>query len=159
MAMATYLQMVTLEELAALEADPSTINALNQETSVATHYCCTLNYFLTGNAYPDDHPLAALMMGTRVVDASTLENGNFGVVEPGEMEALVDALGKVDPEALRKAVEAADFDELIEEEELYELEVMEHSEVPGDLVELIASLHAMYEKASAENAAVVMFTT
>ncbi|MFT5358251.1 MAG: hypothetical protein ACI9KE_005489 [Polyangiales bacterium] len=158
MAMATYLQMVNLEELAQLEADPTTINALNQDTSVATHFACTLNYFLTGSAYPDDHPLAALMQGSREVDAPTLENGRFGVIDPSETAALVDALSNVDIEALRKAVEAADIDELVEEEELYELEVMEHSEVQGELVEVLASLLAFYRKVSEENAAVVVYT-
>ena len=158
MAMATCLQMVNPEELAQLESDPSTINALDQETCVATHYACTLNYFLTGSAYPEDHPLAALMLGSREVEAPTLENGRFGVIDPSESAALVDALSNVDVEALRKAAQAADFDELIEEEELYELEVMEHSEVPGELVEVLASLLVFYQKVSEENAAVVVYT-
>lgn len=158
MAMATYLQMVNLEELAQLEADPSTINALDQETCVATHYSCTLNYFLTGSAYPEDHLLAPLMQGSREVEAKTLENGRFGIIDPSDTAALVDALSNVDADALRKAVEAADFDELVEEEELYELEDMEHSEVPGELAEVLASLLAFYQKVSEENAAVVVYT-
>lgn len=158
MAMATYLQMVSPEELAQLEADPTTINKLDQPTSMSTYYSCTVNFFLTGSAYPGDHPLAPLVQGSRTVETATLENGSFGVVDPSDVAALVEALTTVDSNAIRQSAEAADFDELVEEEEIYELEVMEHSEVPGDLVEAIASLLTFYQEVSAENAAVVMFT-
>ena len=161
MAMATYLQSVSSDELAALEAKPETVNQLDQPVCCATHLACSMNYFLTGDAYPspEDHALAALLFGARSVDAPTLENGAFGVVDPADVAALIKALEAVDFDALRDSIEDADLQELVEEEELYELEVMEPDEVPEQLVNDLQTVLEFYRNVAAENGAVVSYTT
>lgn len=159
MAMATYLQRVSDEQLAALERDPGGINRLDEPIDFRTHFAGALNYFITGSAWPGDEPLAAMLYGSRSVAASTLENGSFGVIESGEVAGLLAGLEAVAPSALRAAVDAADLDELIEDEELYELEVIDPSKLADTLVEDLAGLVRFYRQVAEAGGAVVSYTT
>ena len=161
MAMSTYLQSVSPDELAALERDPSGINALDQTVWMSTHLGPTLNYFIAGSAYPEagSHPLAAMLDGSRSVPAPTLENAYFHVVETHEVAGIVTALEAVDPDALRAAIESADFGDLIDEEELYELELMAEDEVSPAVLDDLGRLIAFYRRVAEAGNAVVSYTT
>ena len=68
MAMNTWLQMVSEEEIAALKRDPTSINKLNKPNaeSCSTYFGCTVNYFVVGDAYPSGSaktPLNGLLAG------------------------------------------------------------------------------------------------
>lgn len=161
MAMATYLQSMSLEELAALERDPAGINALDQPISMSTYLGATLNDFISGSPYPeaDSHPLATMLNGSRSVDAPTLENGAFDVVEAQTVPGIVAALEAVDKKALQAAIEAADFDELVDEEELYELEVIAEEEVTQKMLNDLDRLLAFYRQVAEAGHAVITYTT
>jgi hypothetical protein len=159
MAMATYLQMVSADELAELERNPGGINQLDQRVWTQTYLAFVINYFLTGDAYPTDHPLASMLGGSRSINTPTLENGSFGITEASEVAGIVVTLEAVDRAAVKAAVEAADFDELVADEELYELEVMDPDAVPGDVINDLEELLGFYKKVAAAGGAVVSYTT
>lgn len=159
MAMATYLQLVSQDELRTLESNPAAINELDQPVDFRTHFAGALNYFITGSAWPDEQPLAPILFGSRNVDTPTLENGSFGIIDAAEVGALLAGLEAVDPAALQKAVESADLDALIEDEELYELEVIDPAELPGELVRALTELVGFYKQVAAAGGAIVSYTT
>ena len=55
-------------------------------------------------------------------------------------------------------IEEADLDELVEVEELYDLEVVDHDEAPDQIVQEIKDLTAFYTRAAAANHGVAMYT-
>lgn len=116
--MCTYLQQVTAAKIEALVAKPESIARLDEPETFATHYMATINYFLTGSAYPTRKrgPLALALMGTRNVKCRVLENGCFDVVPPERVKAIADALRAVDVEAVEAAVAEADLEALVDEE-------------------------------------------
>jgi hypothetical protein len=163
MAMATYLQLVSARELAKLRAQPTWINKVNTRGTYITYYACSINYFVLGDAYPSasrKQPLGGLLFGFASVDCETLENGNFGVVEPHQVGLVLEALAKLDLAAIRTKVEEADPDELEEAEALdYEI-LIEDDEPPADVIAgELESLAAFYKRAARRNAAIVSYTT
>jgi hypothetical protein len=140
MAMTTYLQRVSEDEIAKLRRDPDSIMKLDNPGH-STAYACSLNYFVAGDAYPDpDDPFGNLLFGD-AVDCSRLENGNFDVITPDRIAALVPRLAAIDLDAFAKAVREADFSELIEDEELYDLELLDEDEDAAEL--LVGELRAL----------------
>jgi hypothetical protein len=134
MAMTTHLQRVSEDEIAKLRREPESIMKLDQPGSHSTAFACSLNYFVGGNAYPDaDDPYGNLFYG-EAIDCSRLENGNFDVITPDRVAALVPRLAELDLAAITQAVREADFEELIEEEELYDLELLDEDEDAGKLI-------------------------
>ena len=132
MAMATYLQAVGEDEIALLRSEPERINRLDNEPDWSTHLMPSLNYFLTGDAYPSDQgPLGEALSGSESVACPTLETGSFDLVLPARAREILEALRGVDPEEIRSAVEQAYFDALVDVDELYELEIIPADEVPG----------------------------
>src|SRR5215207_3873411 len=108
MAMATYLHMVTDDKLAS--ADANLVRQLDGAPWHHTYFGPSLNYFLTGSAYPaGDHPLAAMLSGSRSVDCPTLENGSFGVVPASAVASIAEGLAAVDLDAVRARVAEADL--------------------------------------------------
>jgi hypothetical protein len=140
MAMTTYLQRVSEDQIAQLRRKPDSIMKLD-EPGHSTTFACSLNYFVGGNAYPDaDEPFGNLFYGESI-DCKRLENGNFDVITPARVAALVPRLAEIDLRAFAKAVREADFDELIEEEELYDLELVDEDEDVAKL--LVAELRSL----------------
>ena len=153
MAMVTWVQQVNDSEIAALQKEPGSINRLDKPAAETfrTHYECSINYFVTGDAYPGDHPLASLLCGTTAIRTSTLENGAFGVSSAAEVAAMAEALAKVDVDGIRTAVAAADFAELMEED-VDDAEILAESDDPAKtLGDEVAELVRFYRSA-AENA-------
>jgi hypothetical protein len=165
MAMTTYFQMVTSAELAALEAEPTTINQLDQpdEQCAATQLQCTLAYFLCGDAYPDPtaSALAAAIAGEQSVDTDTLENGAFYLVRPERVADAAREMAQLDLQAIRSAVQNAELEELVDEEELYDLEpwIYDDTDMGQVIVDEVKSLRDFCERAAAAGFAVALYTT
>jgi hypothetical protein len=161
MATATHVQMVTDKELADIETTPSSISKLNQpaDKTYTTHYACSINYFLTGSAWGEEHPLAAMLSGKEQVNTPALENGQFGVVRPKHVAKLAELLSRVDTKKLRARVNKADWDELADEEVL-DAEILQESDDPaGELLGDVERLAAFYADADKKKLGVVMYTT
>jgi len=161
MAMATWLQMVSEAEIAALRANPPSINKLDKPAadSFRTHYFCSINYFVTGEAFGGD-PVRGMLTGLEAVDCKTLENGSFGVVTPAQATGLAQQLEKLDLDAIKAKVDDADPDE-IEEAEVDDFEIlMEADEPAGEvIVSEVQSLAKFYKDAAKQQLGVVMYTT
>jgi len=165
MAMATYLQMVDKKEIGKLRANPEWIHELDQpsDDSYRTHFCCSINYFLTGSAWPDpdESGLACILGGSESVACKTLENGAFSLLAPDEVSVLAKRLARVDLKHVRAEIENADFDRLVEEEEVDDLELLEGiEEDPADLLMgEIDELIEFYGNAADAKKGVVSYTT
>lgn len=159
--MCTYLQQVTGEALERLVAKPESINALDEPETFATYYMATLNYFLTGSAYPGRKrgPLALALMGVRNVPCKTLENGSFDVVPPERVAAIAAALQAVDVGAVEAAVAEADLEELVEDEEIDEIIDMSPEEAVEAIAADVRGLAAFYAEAAQRGTGVVMYTS
>lgn len=161
MAMAAYLYAVPAAEIERLQKDPESIGRLDGSMADCTcvYLHSSINYFLAGSGYPEpsEHPLGPLLHGMQTVYCVVLENGNFGLVAPMVAERLARHLVAVDLQDVRSRVEEADLDELVEAEELYDLEVVDHSEAPDQIVHEIKDLTAFYARAAAANHGVVMY--
>lgn len=161
MAQATWLQAVSGEEIHALRQDPTSINRLDKPVHYRTHYFAALNYFLTGQAWPgpEDHELWPVVSGADSIACSTLENGAFSVVSPDQATELAARLATVDVAAVETAVRQADFEELVDEHEIYELELITPDEGPEIIVAELARLTAFYAETADSKLGVVMYTT
>lgn len=166
MSMTTYLQMVSDAELESLEADPGSINQLDQpvDQTFTTQMQQTLCYFLCGDGYatPDDHgPIAAALNGYDSIDAPSLENGAFDVVRAEQTGEIADALEAIDLDEIAEAVDEADLESLVDEEELYDIEPLLYDDV--DLARVVVKdtigLRDFYRRATEEGRGVVMYTT
>ena len=163
MAITTWLKMVSREEIEILEANPSSINKLNKkkEESCSTYFQNCINYFLTGDAFPDssENPLGGLLSGFTSVETEILENGEVGIVRPDEINQLVLELTKVDLNEVKRNVQDADSDEL-EEQEVYDWEILaDEDENPAEvLVSDIQKLIKFYKRADKNGLGVVIYT-
>jgi hypothetical protein len=159
--MCTYLQQVTAEQIAALVAKPESIAELDEPETFTTHSLATINYFLTGSAYPTRKrgPLALALMGTRTVRCKVLENGSFDVVPPERVAAIAAALRAVDVDAVEAAVAEADLEELVEEEEIDEITDLSPEEAAETIATDVRELIAFYETVEASGAGVVIYTS
>lgn len=165
MAMATWLQMVTEDELRALKAAPTTINKLDKPggESFSTHYFCSISYFVTGDAWGGDaekNPLAGMLFGFESIDCSTLENGNFGVVTPAQVALVIAKLEVIDLDTVKAKIDDADPDEL-EEDEVEDFELLLEDDEPASevLVDEIKRLTTFYKAAAENRRGIVMYTT
>jgi hypothetical protein len=162
MAMCTYVQMVTDSEIVALQKKPETINQLDKPRSetFSTYHFTTINYFLTGSAYPSKHALAAVLCGEKSVSTSTLENGSFDVTSPKLVRKLAAALAKVDLDEVKESVAAADWDTLRDEEEVDEECVLESSDDPAaEIVGEIERLEKFMSAAAKKKRGLAIYTT
>lgn len=159
--MCTYLQQVTAEQIAELVARPESIAELDEPVTFATHHMATINYFLTGSAYPTRKrgPLALALMGTRNVKCKVLENGSFDVVPPERVAAIAAALRAVDVSELEAAVAEAELEELVEEEEIDEITDLSPEEAAETIAEDVRGLVAFYAAVEANGAGVVIYTS
>ena len=165
MAMTTYLQLVDAKELAELRSAPETINRLDKkgELSFFTQLPSTLSFFAFGDAYPDDEQ-GAVFNGLDTVECDTLENGSFGLIEPGDVGSVLAVLKEVDAKQLYDRVVEADLDDLAsdDEAELEEIELVglnAEDDPAGVLVKELSSVVAFYERAAQKKLGVVMYTT
>ncbi|MFE5547266.1 DUF1877 family protein [Streptomyces sp. NPDC056534] len=160
MAQSVRLQAAGSEEIDALRANPAGIGTLTGDDH-RTYLGPTLNYFLTGEAYPNPtgHPLGAVLDGAEDIDCPSLENGAFAVVPREQVADIAALLAAVDLAAVRTAVEQADFDTLLDEQELYDLELIPVDEAPGVITTEIKQLAAFYERAAQAGLAMAMYTT
>jgi hypothetical protein len=163
MAMSTTLLLAGARELAKLEAQPTWINEFRGAGAYSTYYFCTLSYFVNGDAWPATtrkRPLSGMLFGFRTVDCRTLEGGNFGIVDPVDVPLVLGAFGALDFAAIRSAVEAADPDDLGEEEvDDFEL-LLEDDEPAADVVESeLRGLIAFYKRAARSRLGIVSYTT
>jgi hypothetical protein len=161
MAMSTLLQAVPQRELDALRRDPDRVAHLDTELSYATHFAASINYFLTGNAYPtdEDHALWPMLHGAESVACQSLENGQFGVVPPDRAHELAHLLTGVDVAGVAASIEDADLEDLVATEELYDVESVDHEEAPVTIAGEIRNLVAFYGRVAAERLGVVSYTT
>jgi hypothetical protein len=160
MAQMTYLQRVSEQEIAALRSDPASIMRLDNPSHF-THFACSINYFVNGDAFPDpdEHEFGTLIYGDPV-DCPQLENGNFDVITPAQVAELAPRLKNIDIQAIAKAVAAADFDQLVEEEELYDLELFEEDDDPGRMIaDELKQLIAFYRETAKLGLGLVTYTT
>ena len=163
MAMNTWLQMVSKEEIEILEKNPTSINKLNKkkEECFSTYYQSSINYFLTGKAYPESsRPLGSLLSGFFTIETETLENRSFGLVNPEEIKNLVFELSKVDLNNIKEKVQDADSEDM-EEQEVDDWEILiDRDEKPEDiLVSNISKLMEFYTSAEKNGLGIVMYTT
>lgn len=164
MALATILHLVGAAELAKLRARPAWISRLRapDEHTYATHCACSLNYFVAGEAWPSGsrrRPLGGMLFGFSNVRCPVLENGSFDVVEPHQVRWVLEALGAVDPAAVRARALGADADALEEEEvDDYEL-LLEDDGEPADVIEAeLVALVELYKRAARGRYAIVSYT-
>ena len=159
--MCTYLQRVTAEQLARLVAKPESIARLDEPETFATHHMATINYFLTGSAYPGRKrgPLALALCGVRNVPCPVLENGSFDLVPPERVAAIAAALRSVDVEAVRSAVAEADLEALVEDEEIDELVDLSAEEAADAIATDVQGLVEFYADVAKHGAGVVMYTS
>jgi Domain of unknown function (DUF1877) len=159
--MCTSLHQVTAAAIERLVAEPESVNQLDVPETFATYYMATINYFLTGSAYPGRKrgPLALALMGVRNVRCRTLENGSFDVVPPERVAAIATALQAVDVEAVKTAVAEADLEALVEDEELDELVDLSHEEAGETIASDIQDLATFYAEAAERGVGVVMYTS
>ncbi|MFD6825249.1 DUF1877 family protein [Streptomyces sp. NPDC060085] len=160
MAQSVRLQTASNEEIDALRANPGGIGTLTGDEH-HTYLGATLNYFLTGEAYPDPtgHPLGSALDGAEDIDYPGLENGAFAVVPREQVADIAALLVAVDLVAVQTAVEQADFDMLLDEQELYDLELITADEAPGVIAAEIKQLAAFYARAAQAGFSMVMYTT
>jgi uncharacterized glyoxalase superfamily protein PhnB len=161
MAQSTWLQLVSNEEIHELGQNPSNINALDKADHYRTHFGASLNYFLTGEAYPStsDHALWAALDGAESIACATLENAAFAVVSSEQAAKIATGLAAVDLAAVEAAIRLADFDDLLDDQELYDLELITPDEATGIIVAEIQKLTSFYAKAADAGLGVVMYTT
>ncbi len=162
MAMCTYVQMVSDEEIAALKKQPESINKLDKPgaETFTTYLYTAINYFLTGSAYPGKKHALAALFGEQNVATSTLENGSFDVTSSKTVAKLVDALGAVDLKKVQKKIEGADWDELRDDEEVDEEMVLEGSEDPvAEILDGIKSLKEFMAAAAKKKKGLAIYTT
>jgi hypothetical protein len=165
MAMNTWLQMVSEDEIAVLKRDPASINKLNkpENESCSTYYACSINYFLVGDAYPSgeqDNPLTGFLGGFESVECNTLENGCFHIVPAAMADPIAVALGKLDLDAIKAKVNEADPGELADEE-VDDFEILTDDDAdPGDtLASDVAALREFYRSAAKAKRGVVIYTS
>jgi hypothetical protein len=163
MAMSTTLLLAGARELAKLEAQPTWINRFRAAGTYSTYYHCSLNYFVSGDAWPSGsrkRPLGGMLFGFRSVTCPTLEGGNFGVLDPGDVPLVLAAFAKLDLAAIRDAVESADSEDL-EEEEVDDFELLlEGDEAPAAVLEAdLVQLIAFYKRAARGRYGIVSYTT
>lgn len=166
MAMQTHLFLVTPDEIAALDEDPLSITRLDkpEDESGGTYFACALSYFICGSAYPsydESGPLAAALNGARSVECNTLENGEFHVVPPDVAARAAKALAAIDHEDLRERAREADHEELVDDEELYDLETLiaDGSDVAETLLRDLEAVTDLYATAAEKGCGVVMYST
>jgi hypothetical protein len=160
MAMSSWLQAVTDEEIAGLRSDPSSINGLDKPLYYRTHFFDSISYFVTGEVNPSgNHPLGAILQGEESVACATLENGWFHLLSPRAADQLVQRLADLDLDRVRDDIAHADLDDLIDEEEVYDLELLGEGEAPGTIVEELEGMIAFYTRVAAEKLGVVIYTT
>jgi hypothetical protein len=159
--MCTYLQQVTAATIERLAAKPESINALDEPETFATYFMATVNYFLTGSAYPGRKrgPLALALMGVRNVPCKTLENGSFDVVPPERVAAIAAALQAVDVGTVEAAVAEADLEALVEDEEIDEMIDMSPEEAAEAIAVDVRGLAAFYAGVAERGAGVVIYTS
>jgi hypothetical protein len=150
--------MVTDDKIAS--ADANLVRQLDGAAWHQTYFGPSLNYFLTGSAYPTgDHPLAGMLYGARSVDCPMLETGSFGVVPANTVATIADGLAALDLDAVRSRIAEADIDAIIREEELDDLELVEAETVPSLLTDEIGKLTTFYAQAAKANSGLVVYTT
>jgi hypothetical protein len=160
MAMTTWLQAVSREEIDALRREPDRVRSMDNEPSFSTHFAASINYFVAGNAYPaeDDHPLWPMLYGAESVACASLENGEFGLVAPETTRRLADVLESLDASTVTARVEAAQLADLVDDEELYDLELIEPEIAPATITGDLRRLVAFYGQVAAADLGVVAYT-
>jgi len=68
----TVLQAVDDAQITELRREPGGILQLSAKPSYVTSFGPSVNYFLTGSAYPDGHPLAVVLEGAERSTAADL---------------------------------------------------------------------------------------
>jgi Domain of unknown function (DUF1877) len=162
MAMAARLQLVTDKEIDLLVREPAQINKLDNE-GFSSLWFQTISYLLCDDAWPAasrSEPLTAMFHGHETVKTSTLENGNFGVVRPGDVKAIASALAQVDLDTLKERVETVG-DEEMQDAECDDFELLKaDDEDPGQtVIDDVKGLRAFYERASKLGRGIVMYAS
>ncbi|MBJ6762287.1 DUF1877 family protein [Myxococcaceae bacterium JPH2] len=122
---------------------PDTITSIDKPASeqFATQLYTSINYFLTGAAYPaKKHPLSAVLGGEKHVKAKSVESAGFDLTTTATVAKLSAALTKVDLAVIKSALKKADFDELRDDEEVDEECVLEgsgNSKIAAEIIEEI----------------------
>ncbi|MFI2478627.1 DUF1877 family protein [Nocardia xishanensis] len=101
----------------------------------------------------------AVVGGADAIACSTLENGAFSVVSPDQATELAARLATLDVVAIETAIRQADFEEPVDEHEIYELELITPDEGPEIIVAELERLTAFYAKTADSKLGVVMYTT
>jgi len=162
MAMAAHLQLVTDKEIEVLVNEPAHINNVDNE-GFSSYWYLSISFFLCGDAWPSaskQQPLSAMFFGYETIATSTLENGNFGLVRPADVQAIANALANVDLTKLKAQVEEADPDEMADEEcDDFELLVTDDEDPGKTVTEDVKGLAAFYEKAAQLGRGVVMYSS
>lgn len=160
MAMMTWMTAVASSQLDSLHADHESIRNLEGEGSFFTYLESSINYFLTGSAYPgaDDSPLHHLF-GVESIQMASFETGYFQIVPVESVHTNARLLAEVDLGAVAAKIRDADFEDLIEEEELYDLEIIEADEAEELITGGIAGLRDFYAAASEAGWALVCWVS
>ncbi len=161
MARNTYLQLVSDAEIAALRKAPDSISKLDkpEKDTFSTYLFCSINYFLTGDAYPSRHKLAPALCGTETIETAVLEDGSFSVVPAARAKKVAEALAEVDLKKLEKKVGEIDFEDLADEE-IDDLEILEESDDPAaEIKKQVKQLVDFYQRAAEKNLGVAIYTT
>ncbi|TCJ88040.1 DUF1877 family protein [Nocardia alba] len=159
MAPSTWMQAVSDEEIRALRRAPAGIHELDKPNFYLTHFGGALNYFLTGQTWPgpEHHELWPVIGGTDSTPCATLENGSFSVIWPPRVVELATLLGGLDVTAVGIAVGRADFADLVDEHELYELELITPEEGPETIRTELERLIDFYSAAVDSGLGIVMY--
>jgi hypothetical protein len=161
MAPATSLRLVGEVELDKLRARPTWIDRVRPPGAhtFLTHHARSLNYFVTGAAWPSGsrrRPLGGMLSGFASVRCPTLEHGSFGVVAPHQVRWVLDALAEVDLAAVRARIERADPAALAEEAAEDHERLLEAGGDPaGVLTAELLALALLYQRAARRGCAIV----
>lgn len=162
MAQGTLLQMATDETIEALREDPARVADLPAPAggggSFLTYYLCSLNYFITGAAYPSNHALGGVLLGLEHHATDALNAGTFGCVPAVSAKDLARLLAELDLSQIEDAVGSADFDDLLDQD-VDDADALAAEPDPAKEVgDSLRRLAAFYAEAARRDLGVVMFT-
>ncbi len=161
MAMATYLQAVSDDEIVVLKDEPSGVSTLDNQPDFHTYHMASINYFVVGDPSPprETGPLAEALGGSETIKCSLLETGRFDLVPPDRAVKVLDALRGIDVDALRGAIEGADLGGLVGSQTLHDLEDVAPEDAVPTLLRDLEDLTGFYDAIVAAGHGVVMYAT
>jgi hypothetical protein len=104
-----------------------------------------------------DHPLWPMLDGAEILACATLETAEFGLVPPEVTDQVATLLASVDVASVAAMVERADIENLVDDEELYDLELLDRTKAPTAIADAIEEIIVFYSQVAIGRLGVVTF--